>query len=86
MHVSSRTCELDVLDRVGGGDGLAVGFFGLLTGAYSAESDTGESSADAVRLGWADGALITTYPDDTTMATVEQVRSFAGGGLARIQR
>ena len=76
--VSSPTCELDVYDRVGGGDGFASGFFyGLLNG---------ESPEQAIRLGWAHGALLTTYPGDTTMATVEQVRAFAEGGSARIQR
>jgi 2-dehydro-3-deoxygluconokinase len=72
------TTELDVLDRVGGGDGFASGFFyGLLTG---------KSPEEALRLGWAHGALLTTFPGDTTMATVEQVRAFAKGGSARIQR
>ncbi len=72
------TAELDILDRVGGGDGFASGFFyGLLTG---------EEPEEAVKLGWAHGALLTTYPGDTTMATVEQVRAFAKGGSARIQR
>ncbi|HUI10359.1 MAG TPA: sugar kinase [Bacteroidota bacterium] len=72
------TCELDVLDRVGGGDGFASGlFYGLLAG---------ESPEKAVRLGWAHGALLTTYPGDTTMATLDQVRSLAGGASARIQR
>ena len=75
---SAPTCELNVLDRVGGGDGFASGFFyGLLTG---------ESPEEAVKLGWAHGALLTTFPGDTTMATVEQVRAFAKGGSARIQR
>lgn len=74
----SPTCELDVYDRVGGGDGFAAGlFYGLL-------SD--EPEEEAVKLGWAHGALITTFPGDTTMATVEQVRAFAKGGSARIQR
>jgi 2-dehydro-3-deoxygluconokinase len=74
----SPTVELDVHDRVGGGDGYASGFFyGLLTN---------ESPEDSVHLGWAHGALLTTFPGDTTMATVEQVRSFAKGGSARIQR
>jgi 2-dehydro-3-deoxygluconokinase len=74
----SPTCELNVYDRVGGGDGFASGFFyGLLTG---------ESPEEAVKLGWAHGALLTTFPGDTTMATVEQVRAFAKGGSARIQR
>jgi 2-dehydro-3-deoxygluconokinase len=74
----SPTCDLDVLDRVGGGDGFASGFFyGLLTG---------ESPEEALKLGWAHGALLTTFPGDTTMATLEQVRAFAKGGSARIQR
>jgi 2-dehydro-3-deoxygluconokinase len=76
-HVAP-TAELDVLDRVGGGDGFASGFFyGLLAG---------EEPEQAVKLGWAHGALLTTFPGDTTMATVEQVRAFAKGGSARIQR
>ena len=75
---SAPTAELDVVDRVGGGDGFAAGFiYGLLNG---------ESNEEAVKLGWAHGALITTFPGDTTMATVEQVRAFAKGGSARIQR
>jgi 2-dehydro-3-deoxygluconokinase len=74
----SPTCELAVVDRVGGGDGYAAGFFyGLLTG---------ETPEEAVRLGWAHGALLTTTPGDTTMVTVEQVRAYARGGSARIQR
>ncbi len=74
----SPTCEIDVLDRVGGGDGFASGFiYGLLTG---------ENPDEAVKLGWAHGALLTTFPGDTTMASVEQVRAFAKGGSARIQR
>jgi 2-dehydro-3-deoxygluconokinase len=72
------TCELEVLDRVGGGDGFAAGFFyGLLSG---------EAPEEAVKLGWAHGALLTTFPGDTTMATVDQVKAFAKGGSARIQR
>ncbi|MGI9068610.1 MAG: PfkB family carbohydrate kinase [Pyrinomonadaceae bacterium] len=74
----SMTCDLDVHDRVGGGDGFSSGFFyGLLAG---------ESPEDALKLGWAHGALLTTFPGDTSMATVEQVRAFANGGSARIQR
>ena len=74
----SPTCELDVYDRVGGGDGFAAGFFyGLLAG---------EEPEEALKLGWAHGALLTTFPGDTTMASLEQVRAFAGGGSARIQR
>jgi 2-dehydro-3-deoxygluconokinase len=76
-HVAP-TSELHVLDRVGGGDGFASGlFYGILAG---------EPPEEAVKLGWAHGALLTTFPGDTTMATVEQVRAFARGGSARIQR
>jgi len=74
----SPTAELTIYDRVGGGDGFASGlFYGLLTG---------EDPQDAVNLGWAHGALITTFPGDTTMATLEQVKAFTQGGSARIQR
>jgi 2-dehydro-3-deoxygluconokinase len=74
----SPTCELDILDRIGSGDGFAAGFFyGLLTG---------EGPQEAVNLGWAHGALITTYPGDQTMATVGEVRAFVKGGSSRVQR
>jgi 2-dehydro-3-deoxygluconokinase len=75
---TAPVAELDIFDRVGGGDGFASGFFyGLLTGAPVDES---------VRLGWAHGALLTTFPGDTTMATLEQVTAFANHGSGRIQR
>src|ERR1017187_7108827 len=65
---AAPTADLNVYDRVGGGDGFASGFFyGLLTN---------ESPADSVKLGWAHGALLTTFPGDTTMATLDQVRAF----------
>jgi len=72
------TCELDVLDRVGGGDGFASGlFYGLMSG---------KSPEDALKLGWAHGALLTTTPGDTSMVSADQVEAFAKGGSARIQR
>jgi len=78
QNYTAPTAELDVYDRVGGGDGFASGFFyGLLSG---------EEPQEAVKLGWAHGALLTTFPGDTTMATVEQVKAYAQGGSARIQR
>jgi len=74
----SPRCDLDIHDRVGGGDGFSSGFFyGILTN---------EPPEEAMKLGWAHGALLTTFPGDTTMATLEQVRAFARGGSARIQR
>ncbi len=55
-------------DRVGGGDGFASGFiYGLLSG---------ESPEESIKLGWAHGALMTTFPGDTTMATADQVKAF----------
>ncbi|HET7871910.1 MAG TPA: PfkB family carbohydrate kinase, partial [Terriglobales bacterium] len=75
---TAPTAELEIYDRVGGGDGFAAGFFyGLLTG---------EAPENALKMGWAHGALLTTFPGDTTMATLDQVRAFAQGGSARIQR
>jgi 2-dehydro-3-deoxygluconokinase len=77
LHVAP-TLDLDVYDRVGGGDGFASGLiYGLLSGADIDE---------ATRLGWAHGALLTTFPGDTTMATLAQVKALAAGGSARIQR
>jgi 2-dehydro-3-deoxygluconokinase len=74
----SPLCELDVYDRVGGGDGFAGGlFYGLLSG---------KDPETALRLGWSHGALLTTTPGDTTMVGLDQVLAFAQGGSARIQR
>jgi 2-dehydro-3-deoxygluconokinase len=74
----SPTCELDVLDRIGGGDGFASGLiYGMLTGK---DPDT------AVRLGWAHGALLATFPGDVTMARLSEVEAYARGGSARVQR
>jgi len=74
----SPTCQLDVVDRIGGGDGFAAGLiYGLL-----ADKDP----ETALRLGWAHGALLTTFPGDVTMARLPEVEAFAKGGSARVQR
>jgi 2-dehydro-3-deoxygluconokinase len=74
----SPTCELDVIDRIGGGDGFAAGLiYGLINGR---EHD------QALRLGWAHGALLTTFPGDVTMAKLPEVEALAKGGSARVQR
>ncbi len=70
--------ELDVLDRIGGGDGFAAGLIYGLLKEYDPEK--------ALRLGWAHGALLTTFPGDTTMANLAEVEAFAHGGNARVQR
>jgi 2-dehydro-3-deoxygluconokinase len=76
-HVSP-TLKLDVLDRIGGGDGFAAGlFYGLMDGRPPEE---------ALRLGWAHGALLTTFPGDVTMARKDEVEALARGGTARVQR
>jgi len=75
---TSPTCQLDVIDRIGGGDGFASGcVYGLLSG---------RDPQEALNLGWAHGALLTTYPGDTTMATAAEVEAFAKGGGSRVQR
>ncbi|HEX7446527.1 MAG TPA: sugar kinase [Pirellulales bacterium] len=74
----SPTCQLDVLCRIGGGDGFAAGLmYGLIAGRPAEE---------ALRLGWAHGALLTTFPGDVTMARLEEVEALAKGGSARVQR
>ena len=74
----SPTMQLDVLDRIGGGDGFASGLiYGLING---------RSPEEALRLGWAHGALLTTFPGDVTMAKLAEVEAFAQGGTARVQR
>jgi len=74
----SPTCNLDVIDRIGGGDGFASGLiYGMLTG---------KEPEEALRLGWAHGALITSFPGDTTMAKLPEVEQLAKGGSARVQR
>jgi 2-dehydro-3-deoxygluconokinase len=74
----SPTCRLDVLCRIGGGDGFAAGMiYGLIAG---------RSPEESLRLGWASGAFITTYPGDVTMAKLDEIEAFAKGGSARVQR
>jgi len=74
----SPTIQLDVVDRIGGGDGFAAGvIYGLLNGRKPEE---------ALKLGWAHGALLTTFPGDVTMAKLPEVEALAKGGSARVQR
>jgi 2-dehydro-3-deoxygluconokinase len=71
-------CELDVYDRIGGGDGFAAGlFYGFLSG---------KEPQEALNLGWAHGALLTTTPGDISMVSLDQVEAVAKGGSARVQR
>lgn len=70
--------DLEILDRVGGGDSFASGLiYGFLT----------FNDADrAVNYGAAHGALAMTTPGDTTMATLKEVEKIVGGGGARVDR
>ncbi|MFO0951258.1 MAG: PfkB family carbohydrate kinase [Isosphaeraceae bacterium] len=77
-HYVSPTMHLDVVDRIGGGDGFASGLiYGLMSG---------RSPEESLRLGWAHGALLTTFPGDVTMARLPEVEALAKGGTARVQR
>ncbi len=78
QQLVTPTCQLDVLDRIGGGDGFASG---LIYGFISRRT-----AEEALRLGWAHGALLTSFPGDTTMATLAEVEAFARGSSARVQR
>ena len=70
--------DLEILDRVGGGDSFASGFiYGLMT--------TGDPQK-AVEYGAAHGALAMTTPGDTSMATKSEVEKLMKGGGARVQR
>ena len=77
--VASRAWQdLEIFDRVGGGDSFASGLvYGLLAG---------DSVADAVTLGAAHGALAMTTPGDTSMASKQEVLKLAAGSGARVQR
>jgi 2-dehydro-3-deoxygluconokinase len=76
VHVPQR--EIDILDRVGGGDSFASGLiYGLLAG---------KPIDWAVRCGVAHGALAMTTPGDTSMATLAEVERIIKGGSARIAR
>lgn len=70
--------NLEILDRVGGGDSFASGLiYGLMT--------TGDPE-QAVNYGAAHGALAMTTPGDTSMATLKEVEKIMGGGSARVDR
>ncbi len=76
VHVPQR--DIDILDRVGGGDSFASGLiYGLLAG---------KPIDWAVRCGVAHGALAMTTPGDTSMVTLAEVERAMKGGPARIAR
>jgi 2-dehydro-3-deoxygluconokinase len=78
FHEAIHREDLEILDRVGGGDSFASG---LIYGFLS----TGDAR-EAVEYGAAHGALAMTTPGDTTMATLAEVEKVKGGGSARVDR
>jgi 2-dehydro-3-deoxygluconokinase len=78
FYESRKYPELDILDRVGGGDSFASGLsFGFLS-----QNDP----QAAVEYGAAHGALASTTPGDTSMATRKEVEKLMKGGGARVVR
>lgn len=78
LHQSVQYPNLEVYDRVGGGDSFASGLiYGLMRF---------DDAALAVNYGAAHGALAMTTPGDTSMATLADVEKLVGGGSARVDR
>lgn len=76
VHVPQM--DIEIMDRVGGGDSFASGIiYGLLAG---------KGIDYAVRCGVAHGALAMTTPGDTSMASLSEVERVMKGGSARIAR
>jgi 2-dehydro-3-deoxygluconokinase len=76
VHVAQR--EIDILDRVGGGDSFASGLiYGIITG---------KAPEWSVRCGVAHGALAMSTPGDTSMVTRAEVERVMKGSSARIER
>lgn len=75
---ASLRANLEIFDRVGGGDSFASGLaYGFLSG---------KSAAEAVEYGAAHGALAMTTPGDTSMATLKEVEKLVQGASARVDR
>ena len=78
FHEGPWLADLEIFDRVGGGDSFASGFFyGILQGL---------SMPEALAYGVAHGALAMTTPGDTSMATRPEVERLMQGGLPRVLR
>lgn len=78
FHLAPLRENLEILDRVGGGDSFASGLiYGLMTT---------QNPQTAVNYGAAHGALAMTTPGDTSMATLKEVEKILAGGSARVVR
>ena len=78
FYESKKRPNLEIFDRVGGGDSFASGFIYGLMELRDAQQ--------AVDYGAAHGALAMTTPGDTSMARLPEVKKLAGGGSARVDR
>jgi len=78
FHEATLRTDLEIYDRVGGGDSFASGLiYGLMEG---------KTPEEAVNYGAAHGALAMTTPGDTTTASLREVEKVMGGGSARVDR
>jgi 2-dehydro-3-deoxygluconokinase len=78
FHEATLRRDLEIYDRVGGGDSFASGLiYGFLT--------SGDAQR-AVEYGAAHGALAMTTPGDTSMATLAEVEKLMRGEGARVER
>lgn len=78
FYQSRKYENLEIEDRVGGGDGFCSGFiYGLLHGLAPQE---------CVEMGAAHGALLQSTRGDTSMVTMEEIMHVMSGGSARIKR
>ena len=78
FYEATHRPELEIMDRVGGGDSFASGFiYGMMEL---------NNTQLAVEYGAAHGALAMTTPGDTTMASLQEVEKLVGGGSARVDR
>ncbi len=78
FHNATLRENLEIYDRVGGGDSFASGLIYALM--------EGKSAQEAVNYGAAHGALAMTTPGDTTMASLQEVEKALAGGTARVDR
>ncbi len=78
LHIARQREDLEIYDRVGGGDGFASGMaFAFLAG---------KAAAEAVEYGATHGALAMTTPGDTSMVTLAEVERAMGASGARVIR
>lgn len=78
FYKAAQRDNLEIFDRVGGGDSFASGLI------YGFLADKGPAAA--VEYGAAHGALAMTTAGDTTMASVDEVEKLVAGGSARVDR